>query len=176
MGKEPAGVVAGAATVSSKKRRREVRAKKRRRELRGITLMRKLEETCSELAIRTGDQAVLLSTTPGSPNIRHKVFGTKSLEDVIKNVISSGIIQDELKTAVLTEPSTIQEDQTTPGSPNIRYKVIGTKHLKGVVKNVINSGIIQGELKTAVLREASSIQEDPAQQVMYISLIIEHII
>ncbi|XP_072379065.1 DNA-binding protein Ewg-like [Diabrotica undecimpunctata] len=106
MGKELAGVAA-AATVSSKN-------SERRRERERKRLLRKIEETVHELAIRTGVQVAVLSTDLRTRNTRclvpNETFRTKHLEDVINNVISR-IIQNELETAVLTQaPPPIQED------------------------------------------------------------------
>ncbi|XP_071488104.1 DNA-binding protein P3A2-like [Diadema antillarum] len=91
----PIGVAAAAAIATGKKRKRphsfETNPSIRRRQQ--TRLLRKLKATIDEYATRVGQQAVVVTCTPGKHDGNFKVFGAAPLENIMRNM-KTLILQD----------------------------------------------------------------------------------
>ncbi|NP_999758.1 DNA-binding protein P3A2 [Strongylocentrotus purpuratus] len=96
----PIGVRAAAAIATGKKRKRphsfETNPSIRRRQQ--TRLIRKLKATIDEYATRVGQQAVVLTCTPGKHDGNFKVFGAAPLENIMRNL--KGIVLQDLDNAL----------------------------------------------------------------------------
>ncbi|XP_054751057.1 DNA-binding protein P3A2 [Lytechinus pictus] len=96
----PIGVAAAAAIATGKKRKRphsfETNPSIRRRQQ--TRLIRKLKATIDEYATRVGQQAVVLTCTPGKHDGNFKVFGAAPLENIMRNL--RGIVLQDLDNAL----------------------------------------------------------------------------
>lgn len=96
----PIGVAAAAAIATGKKRKRphsfETNPSIRRRQQ--TRLIRKLKATIDEYATRVGQQAVVLTCTPGKHDGNFKVFGAAPLENIMRNL--KGIVLQDLDNAL----------------------------------------------------------------------------
>lgn len=57
-------------------------------------LLRELKATIDEYTTRIGQQAVVMIVTPGKPNDNFKVFGAQPLENVMRDLLKSAVIQE----------------------------------------------------------------------------------
>ncbi|XP_028968886.1 DNA-binding protein P3A2 [Galendromus occidentalis] len=90
------GLAAAAAIATGKKRKRphcfETDPSIRRRQQ--TRLLRELKATIDEYTTRIGQQAVVMIVTPGKPNDNFKVFGAQPLENVMRDLLKSAVIQE----------------------------------------------------------------------------------
>ncbi|XP_064633059.1 nuclear respiratory factor 1-like isoform X2 [Lineus longissimus] len=109
----PIGVAAAAAIATGKKRKRphsfETNPSIRKRQQ--TRLLRKLKATIDEYTTRVGQQAIVLSVTPGKPSQSsnaYKCFGSQPLETVIRNC--RNVIMQDLEASL--------SQQTPPAVPD----------------------------------------------------------
>ncbi|CAH1784466.1 unnamed protein product [Owenia fusiformis] len=112
----PIGVAAAACIATGKKRKRphsfETNPSIRKRQQ--TRLIRKLRNTIDEYTTRVGQQAIVLTCTPGKPsqsNTPFKVFGSQPLESVVRN--SRNNIMNELESALAAQAPLANPDNTS---------------------------------------------------------------
>ncbi|ELU11897.1 hypothetical protein CAPTEDRAFT_221267 [Capitella teleta] len=108
----PIGVAAAAAIATGKKRKRphafETNPSIRKRQQ--TRLLRKLRATIDEYTTRVGQQAIVLTCTPGKAQPLHafRVFGSQPLENVIRS--SRNIVMGELEASLAQQAPPPQAD------------------------------------------------------------------